>query len=92
MSTDFEVENDTFDFESPEDFKTGGAFLAEGDDGTYHVEVSAIEKDPKKQDGGLIQNAAFKVTFLVLDGSNKACKARTGSNRCRSSSVINLAR
>mgnify|MGYP003352267362 CR=1 FL=1 len=51
MSTDFEVENDTFDFESPEDFKTGGAFLAEGDDGTYHVEVSAIEKDPKKRKG-----------------------------------------
>jgi len=79
MSTSYEAANDAFDFDAPESYQTGGTFLAEGDDGTYHVEVSAIERDPKNAQGQIIQNAAFKVTFLVLDGTNKHGVGKTGN-------------
>ena len=79
MSTDYQTENDAFDFDAPESYQTGGAFLDAGDDGTYHVEVTAIERNPKKKNGDFIANAAFKASFVVLDGTNKACIGKSGN-------------
>jgi hypothetical protein len=78
MSLDYE-EDDGFDFEAPSDYGAGGAFLDAGDDGTYHVEVTEVERDPKSAKGDLIANAAFKVTFLVLAGTNPKGVAKTGN-------------
>jgi len=71
MSTDYQTENDAFEFDAPADFKpSGGAYLDFGMDGTYHVEVTAIDRTPKKKDGTLIQNARLSASLIVLDGTN----------------------
>jgi hypothetical protein len=63
-------EDDGFDFEAPEKFETGGAYLAFGMDGTYHVEITAMDKDPKMSDGSLIPNACLRASLVLLAGTN----------------------
>lgn len=55
-----------FDF-APENTEQEAAFLTEP--GKYHCLVHSVETDPRKQDGGQIANALFRVHASVLDGT-----------------------
>jgi len=49
------------------DLTTGGSFLSEP--GSYHLVVTDVTEHPTKKDGSLIDNAMFKASLSVLDGT-----------------------
>jgi hypothetical protein len=55
------------EFDAPEDFSQEGNGLREA--GKYHVVVLSVEENPTNKDGKLIDNAVFRASLAVLDGT-----------------------
>lgn len=60
------------EFDAPEDFSQEGNGLREA--GKYHCVVLAIEENPTSKDGKLIDNAVFRASLAVLDGTTPGQK------------------
>jgi len=55
------------EFDAPENFDQEGNGLREA--GKYHCVVLSIEENPTNKDGKLIDNAVFRASLAVLDGT-----------------------
>ena len=60
------------EFDAPESFDQEGNRLQV--DGKYHVLVLAIDENPTNKDGKLIDNAVFRASLSVLDGTTPGQK------------------
>lgn len=60
------------EFDAPEDFSQEGNGLREA--GKYHCVVLAVEENPTNKDGKLIDNAVFRASLAVLDGTTAGQK------------------
>lgn len=60
------------EFDAPENFNQEGNGLREA--GKYHCAVLAIEENPTNKDGKLIDNAVFRASLAVLDGTTPGQK------------------
>jgi len=60
------------EFDAPENFDQEGNGLREP--GKYHCVVLAIDENPTNRDGKLIDNAVFRASLAVLDGTTPGQK------------------
>ena len=61
-----------FEMDCPESFEQEGDRLREP--GKYHVVVLGVEENPTNKDGKLIDNAVFRASLSVLDGTTAGQK------------------
>lgn len=62
----------SMEFDAPESFDQEGGGLREA--GKYHCVVLAVEENPTNKDGKLIDNAVFRASLAVLDGTTPGQK------------------
>lgn len=62
-------------WQTGDDFSAGGKFLDQT--GTYHFCITAMDENPQKKDGSLIDNAFFRAHLTALAGTVDGQKDQT---------------